>query len=241
MDEEVAPGVPEWVVTYGDMMSLLLTFFIMLVSLSDVKAEARFRAVLDSLQKYVGYTAAPVSPEGQNFPLNSLVSVREVLGSHARNDPGSGGVRQQSPEGTALYVRKVREGDSVAVTDPVLFERFSTELSTEAKERLRLAALVLAGKPNKLEIRAHTGPEPLPAGHPAGSLRRLSWRRARVIAAFLESIGVEADRMRLTAVGDVEPLAVAGDRHLQHYDRAEILISDLFQEETIGPREQVRP
>ena len=26
------PGIPAWVVTYGDMMSLLLTFFILLLS-----------------------------------------------------------------------------------------------------------------------------------------------------------------------------------------------------------------
>ena len=35
--EEEQGGVPEWVVTYGDMMSLLLTFFIMLVSMSELK------------------------------------------------------------------------------------------------------------------------------------------------------------------------------------------------------------
>ena len=36
-EEDSVPGVPEWVVTYGDMMSLLLTFFIMLVSMSQLK------------------------------------------------------------------------------------------------------------------------------------------------------------------------------------------------------------
>ncbi|MCA9240906.1 MAG: flagellar motor protein MotB, partial [Planctomycetales bacterium] len=33
VEEEPPPGIPEWVVTFGDMMSLLLTFFIMLVSM----------------------------------------------------------------------------------------------------------------------------------------------------------------------------------------------------------------
>jgi chemotaxis protein MotB len=33
-DEPEEMEIPEWVVTFGDMMSLLLTFFIMLVSLS---------------------------------------------------------------------------------------------------------------------------------------------------------------------------------------------------------------
>ena len=47
MEEDAPPGVPEWVVTYGDMMSLLLTFFIMLVSLSEIVAE---KAISDSVR-----------------------------------------------------------------------------------------------------------------------------------------------------------------------------------------------
>ena len=46
MEDDGPPGVPEWVVTYGDMMSLLLTFFIMLVSLSEVVADQKYRAIL---------------------------------------------------------------------------------------------------------------------------------------------------------------------------------------------------
>ena len=64
MDDDGPPGVPEWVVTYGDMMSLLLTFFIMLVSLSEVIAEKKYRAVLEALDQHMngGYTTAPASP-----------------------------------------------------------------------------------------------------------------------------------------------------------------------------------
>ncbi|VAX39948.1 Flagellar motor rotation protein MotB, partial [hydrothermal vent metagenome] len=73
MEEDEAPGVPEWVVTYGDMMSLLLTFFIMLVSLSEVVADQKYRAVLDSLQQYTGYRGSPKAPAGTSFPLNSMI------------------------------------------------------------------------------------------------------------------------------------------------------------------------
>src|SRR5690606_21337153 len=59
MDDDAPPGVAEWVVTYGDMMSLLLTFFIMLVSMSEVKEDEKYRAVMEALQHYLGYRAAP--------------------------------------------------------------------------------------------------------------------------------------------------------------------------------------
>ena len=48
MEEEEQAGIPEWVVTFGDMMSLLLTFFIMLVSMSEIKEEKRYQAMVET-------------------------------------------------------------------------------------------------------------------------------------------------------------------------------------------------
>ena len=53
IEEEPEPGIPEWVVTFGDMMSLLLTFFIMLVSMSEIKEEERFQAMLESMRRAI--------------------------------------------------------------------------------------------------------------------------------------------------------------------------------------------
>ena len=35
----VVTGAPEWMVTFGDLMSLLLVFFVLLFSVSEVKDE----------------------------------------------------------------------------------------------------------------------------------------------------------------------------------------------------------
>ena len=51
IEEEPEPGIPEWVVTFGDMMSLLLTFFIMLVSMSEMKQDEKFQAVAESFRE----------------------------------------------------------------------------------------------------------------------------------------------------------------------------------------------
>jgi len=37
-----SPGIPEWVLTYGDLMSLLLCFFILLAAFSELKKEEDF-------------------------------------------------------------------------------------------------------------------------------------------------------------------------------------------------------
>lgn len=55
--EEVEEGAPLWMATFGDMMSLLLVFFILLYSMSELKVE-RFLLASQSLNEAMGGTAA---------------------------------------------------------------------------------------------------------------------------------------------------------------------------------------
>jgi hypothetical protein len=135
MEDDAPPPVPEWVVTYGDMMSLLLTFFIMLVSLSEVVADQKYRAILDALQQYLGYRTAPAAPEGQSFPLNSLLESLTALGSFTDRELGRGGVRTQGVEGTDYRVLRTREGIS-RVVGTVPFDPGGTALTEAARVSL---------------------------------------------------------------------------------------------------------
>ena len=239
MDDDDAPGVMEWVVTYGDMMSLLLTFFIMLVSLSEVVADKKYRSILESLHKYVGYHTSPVSPPGTNFPLNSLIDdLESKLGSFTDKDNGRGGIRSKSIEGPDLRVWRIGEGTSQQVGQLVLFAKNDATLSDVALVQLKRIAADLRGKPNKIEIRAHASPDPLPDDSPYIDKLDLTYHRARNIHACLTvKEKIDHDRVRLTAASDIEPLSKTGDKRTMHFDRAEIFISDMFASEYVGPRE----
>jgi len=49
------PGVPEWVVTFGDMMSLLLCFFILLQMFSELKQDHEYQRVITAIKEAFGY------------------------------------------------------------------------------------------------------------------------------------------------------------------------------------------
>ena len=51
--EDAAAGAPMWMVTYGDMMTLLLTFFVLILSFSSIQ-EAGFKQAMGSLQGALG-------------------------------------------------------------------------------------------------------------------------------------------------------------------------------------------
>ncbi|MGI9628810.1 MAG: OmpA/MotB family protein [Longimicrobiales bacterium] len=61
--EEVEEGSPAWMMTFGDMMSLLLTFFILMFSMSTIEVE-KFKAAAESLAESLGDANAGILPGG---------------------------------------------------------------------------------------------------------------------------------------------------------------------------------
>jgi len=236
MEDDPPAGVPEWVVTYGDMMSLLLTFFIMLVSLSEIQSNERYRAVIESLQKYIGYRTSPKSPPGKKFPLSAIMEGLLTLGAHYNKREGHGGVPVEAPEGADLRVFHGPQGSSIRVGGPVPLEPGRTDLSPAALRRLDRIAESLAGKPNKVEVVGHVSPSPLPDHSPVADKRLLSYLRARAVRDYLAAHGVQAVRMRIRAAADNEPLIDRGDKRSRQHDRVEVHILNRFAEDYVGPR-----
>lgn len=53
LPEEEKPGIPAWVVTFADLMSLLMCFFVLLLSFSEIDA-AKFKQIAGELSKAFG-------------------------------------------------------------------------------------------------------------------------------------------------------------------------------------------
>ncbi|WP_020409183.1 flagellar motor protein MotB [Hahella ganghwensis] len=60
-------GAPSWIVTFADLMTLLLTFFILLLSFSNLDAE-KYRAIAYSMSKAFGVPWAPGSQIDPDLP-----------------------------------------------------------------------------------------------------------------------------------------------------------------------------
>ncbi len=243
MDDDAPPGVPEWVVTYGDMMSLLLTFFIMLVSMSEVKADRKYRAVLASLTESFGYVAGPAAPSGENFPLSSLIERLDTLGSHG-GDKGRGGLKRPGSAGDDLRVLRNRAGRPVS-EGGLTFPAGSAELTPAGRSRVAALAAALAGKPNKIDVRGYAPERTLSESRPAAAdrsvpvvapkpdrrpaPRELAYRRAKAVLVALEAAGLRHDRLRLSTV--VEPADAAAAS-----DRVEVFALDQHSGDLVGPR-----
>jgi len=240
IEEDPPAGVPEWVVTYGDMMSLLLTFFIMLVSMSKLKEEGAMRAMLDAIRQTFGPSVGDAGVPGPSLRSNSVFNKLSSLGMRAE-----GGLKKQSwqgpgPGGPNSPVASIGEGSVVTLGGPGMFHRFEATLTSSLKSQLDLIVDVIESRPNRIDVRGHTSPEPLPDGSPFRDSWDLSFARAYAVAEYLISRGIDRQRILISAAGDVEPRKVTRDPEGQMLNhRVDVFVIDSYitPPETADPAE----
>lgn len=240
-DEDPPPGVPEWVVTFGDMMSLLLTFFIMLVSLSEIKQEEKYEALVESIRRQLGHASSRESSvPGPTQPRNSMVQQVANLARAKRQDLMQGGQKVEAPTGESRTVQIVRPGSRTVVGTNVFFSEFDHELRALEKQKLADLAPKIIGKPQKIEVRGHTSRKPLPAGSPYVDHYDLAYQRARAVREFLvNELQVEPFRIRMIAAGSDEVLHAGVDpEKLLLNSRAEVYLLDELAEGLTGSTEE---
>ncbi len=207
-DEPEEVGIPEWVVTFGDMMSLLLTFFIMLVSLSEIKDDETYQKLVDSVQREFGYSrsAESLSP-GKKRPRKTEFTPLATTGRAKRKDTARGGVPVKAPDGEEPKVRIVRPGQLTAVGSVIFFDIAKSTLTPAARAEIKDLADKLRGKPQKIEIRGHVSPAFAGRVDDTKLTIRLGFERAlNVRQALVDEEGINPARCRISSVGDSEPI-----------------------------------
>jgi len=201
-------GIPEWVVTYGDMMSLLLTFFILLAAFSELKKEDEYEKVVTAVKEAFGSTGGIGIMPSKDMPLRSMIQTLEEM---AKKSFDQSNVSQSSAKGAAgseVKVTRVQDGMMFTLGGSLGFEPGSAELLPGAREPLMEISRLLRGRENKVEIRGHAATKTLPENSPFKDLWDLSYARAKAVKDFLVvEGGLRKEVMEVVAVADTEPVA----------------------------------
>jgi len=229
-------GAPDWMVTYGDIMTLLLCFFVILVSLSEMKKDQRFLDVAESLRRaFGGYQGAVGTVPLRNIPTNTLIARLLELEIPINTDK-LGDSQDEGIHGKKIRVTNVRDGIEVVVGGRITFDRFSATLMPEGRALIARTAERVRGYNTKILVRGHATRETLPEDSMYESARDLSYSRCKAVADELEKNGVRRIRLTLVAVGDTEPLvrqAYTEERRALNR-RVEVLVTENLIEDFAG-------
>ncbi len=230
-----AAGAPEWMVTFGDMMSLLLCFFVIIVSMSEQKQDRRFQEVMDSLRMAFGHQGrigvVPTLDSSKNSLVEQLKRVVLIQQTKKEGDSDEEGI-----EGKVVRVTDVREGINLEVGGRVTFERFKADLKPEARALIGGLVSKVIGHNTIIKVRGHATLEALPADSPFRDAMELSYARARAVADTLVDFGIRSGRLRIEAAGNHAPLVRQAyeERRRALNRRVEIIVTEAIVDDFAG-------
>jgi len=224
ISEDPPAGAPEWMLTYGDMMTLLLTIFVMLVSMGELKQTDKFQGVADSLHEQFGYENLSLLSD-ELRPRNPMLAALAIALRSQRQNAIRGENQTRPAAGESDHVRLVRPGDRTTVGTAIFFDDRAVALSNQNKADLRGISDLLGGKPQKIEIRGHTAQQ-LKPNTAGGDHWELAYHRARATMQFLvDELKVDPARIRISAAGPYEPMPMGPDpQRVRANSRVEVFL-----------------
>jgi chemotaxis protein MotB len=206
-------GGGAWKVAYADFVTAMMAFFLVMWITSQ-NDEVK-KAIGGYFQDPWGRSSEPTSPSFQTpTGLKGEAPFAEVPSgvlpdrwpqvdqeNATETNAGAASVWQQKQK-IHLLINTERNLPALIVN----FDEASAELSQPAQERLTNLLPALIGKRNKLEIRAHSTRRPLPTDGPFRDHWQLCYERSLATMRFLQSKGVETERIRLSQSAAYDPL-----------------------------------
>ncbi|NQS98111.1 MAG: OmpA family protein [candidate division Zixibacteria bacterium] len=204
-EEEPERGTPGWMVTYGDMMTLLLTFFILIVSFSSIqkidfdKAMGSLRAALGlmphkgGIKRTMHYISKSKGEAGMEEMLEQVIELKKEIAK----------VELQKE----IKVTLTDKGAHIVISDPLLFDLGSDKLKGGVIPALDVVANLIKKSSNtEIIVEGHTDNWPINNERFPSNWELSAARALAVVKYFAFRRGIDPARFAGTGYGEYRPI-----------------------------------
>lgn len=236
---ECAPGLPAWMATFSDLVTLLLTFFVLLLSFAKTET-AKYEAALGSIRNAFGgnvrvmgnviqpgkspddqptmmETAEPIRP----FPIEFLTT-EGFLDKHEMNRNSDEDLKLMRSDLAAydlnglVTLYESPEGAYMRLKDKIYFKEGSTEIDSISREAFKKMINLLKSEDWVVFVEGNASLGEVMNGSSNNDAYSLSSARATAVTRYLISQGVSPDRISTVFYGDSRPDIQQGNVNRQN-------------------------
>lgn len=227
-------GQERWLVTYADLITLLMIFFVLMYTMSQVDAK-KYAAVANSLSVVLTGQALSVldtqgpsmiegisgqlipegpgaSPENQGQLQEVEKLIKEFIAEEdlelASQGADQGTITKLSEH---IIVYEQERGLVISFKDTLLFESGSADLTPRARRIITKVGSALVGLPNYIRVEGHTDNLPINTAKFPSNWELSALRSANVVHVLHESAGIPAERLSIIGYGEYRPLVPNDD------------------------------
>ncbi len=199
-EEDCPQGAPEWMATFSDLVTLLMCFFVLLVSMASFEV-TKYKDVVLSFQGALGVMSSPnnvIVKRSVQFPKSSGKSQQQKRASTMARK-----IRHTIKDyqlTSSVDVELTKNGFGIKITDPMMFESGETQLGEELKPFLKKIALLISEMGDtEVRVEGHTDDSP-------GDNWNISTARATSVVEFLVKSGIDPAMLSSVGYAEFRPL-----------------------------------
>ncbi|MCA9754679.1 MAG: OmpA family protein [Candidatus Eisenbacteria bacterium] len=199
----VEEGAPAWAMTYGDLMSLLLVFFVLIASYSTLDV-VKYRSLVGSVQSALGTRDRTLdNPQLDSSPTSGIASAAEERERRWVEKEVEALVQEI---GGPLSAKMTDDGLRVRIDGQLLFDPGKADLRGEALEVIARLVPALERYPYELQIEGHTDDVPISNATFPSNWELSAARAARVVRYLRENTGLDGKQLLAIGYADTRPL-----------------------------------
>jgi len=219
-------GAPAWMATFADLMALMMCFFVLLFSFSQID-ESKYRLMVDSMSK--GFGAQQVQLQSPSTPSASLSSPSSINSPFSQFQAPSRSSRSRSrvqtsdsTSSTAKQVKAVMDkdiaqgkvtvetiGNTVLIRLPeeVAFPPGSDAVSAQMSEIIDRLAPAMRASTGTIMVSGHTDDVPIASAEFESNWELSADRAVAVIHQVVKLTGLDESRFAAVGNGSTKPIA----------------------------------
>jgi chemotaxis protein MotB len=207
--------MPEWLATFGDLMSLLLCFFVLLLSMSTMdakKVEEAIGSLAGALSVLEGGTQSEVS-RNRNQIATPIEKTQETAQTVNKLSQAIQEFKQftKGGQGPAITLQEGEEGFFIRLPADITFKSGSAEITDEDSllflKRISIIIKEYLPKNIEIQVKGFTDNIPPPKTSPYSDNWELSAARALSVLKILIKNGVNPKQLSAAAYGEYHPIA----------------------------------
>jgi len=178
-DKCVCKSVAEWLNTYGDMVTLLLTFFVLLFSMSTL-SPGKYQQAAVGMTVALGGSPQSILTGGQTMSQEALISSKPGVYQDLLR------ISESEEYKGRVTIEERDEGTVIVLSNFEIFESGSARLTAQAKEIIeKVGAIIIEHTSNIIEVSGYADDRSVTADSIYPSNWHLSSARASSVVNFL--------------------------------------------------------
>ncbi len=204
-------GAPAWMATFGDLMSLLLTFFVLLLSFANMDV-MKFQGMVGSMREAFG---VKYQDPGMHVGLTSSLTQmfdREAISNETPNENDQllhklKKLVERHHLAGQVEVTTGKDGITMRVEGDMIFAPGSVDVSPAAFIFLDEMAAIMNGLPFDVTVEGHTDDRLAGAALANSNWQLSSMRAANTVEYLTTAGGVNPQRMSARGFASAKPLS----------------------------------